>query len=124
MKFRLVETYRYWWPVAVRIPHPDNPGEVLEQRFRIQFQPLGREEELASQEAYAKLRGARERAAREHDLLRRICVNWDDVVDEDGGAVAFGPEVFDRALQSAWFRNAIYAAYTESLKGEAARLGN
>ena len=124
MKFRLVEKYRYWWPVTVRIPDPDQPGAVIEQQLRVQFQPLGRGEELANQEAYAKLRDPRERARREHDLLRQICVNWDDVIDAEGGAVAFSPDVFEEALQSAWFRNAIYAAYAASLKGEAARLGN
>ncbi|GAA0311721.1 MULTISPECIES: hypothetical protein [Rhodovulum] len=125
MKFRLSSTApRYWWPVKVRIPDPDRPGAVVTQELKVQFEARTREATLAAQEEYAALTTDRDRAAHEHAELRGIVKNWDDVVDDEGGAVAFSDEAFEAALQHVWFRTALYRAFVESSAGEEARLGN
>jgi len=124
MKFVLAETYSYWWPVIIRAPHPDEPGKILERTLKVQFEPQPREEAIAAQEKYNTLETQRERDAHEVEQLMKVCKNWDDVVDADGGAVAFTPDNAAKALNIGWFRTGVYRAYSESLSGEEARLGN
>ena len=124
MKFVLAETTRYWWPVTVRMPSKEAVGEVIEQRFEMLFEPQGQDEALAIAEAIAAAAGPRAMAAAERENLRSICKGWRGVVDDTGGEVPFSAEFFDQAAQMPWFRRAIFAAYRESLAGEAARLGN
>ena len=38
MKFMLTDTDQYWWPVTVRVPDPENAGQILEQEFEMQFE--------------------------------------------------------------------------------------
>lgn len=124
MKFVLAETYTYWWPVIVRAPDPDAPGKILERTLQVQFEPQPREVAIAAQEAYAQLTTQRERDAHEVEQLMQVCKNWDDVVDGDGGAVSCTPENLTKALNIGWFRQGVYRAYSESLNGDEARLGN
>lgn len=124
MKFVLASTYRYWWPIVIRVPHPDEPGKILEQTFKMQFEPQPREEAIAAQEAYEKLKTQRERDAHEAEQLAKVCKNWDDVVDKDGGSTPFTPETIAQALNLGWFRTGVYRGYYDSLNGEEARLGN
>ncbi|WCK69928.1 hypothetical protein G6L96_009000 [Agrobacterium tumefaciens] len=124
MKFVLADTYSYWWPVIIRAPHPDEPGKILERTLKVQFEPQPREDAIAAQEIYVTLKTQRERDAHEAQQLKAVCKNWDDVVDADGGAVAFTPDNIAKALEIGWFRSGVYRAYTESLNGEEARLGN
>ncbi|MDH0908034.1 hypothetical protein N5C66_06365 [Rhizobium pusense] len=124
MKFVLADTYRYWWPITVRVPHPDEPGKILEQTFKMEFEPQPREEAIAAQEKYSKLETQRDRDAHEVAQLAKVCKNWDDIVSENGGATAFTPENLTKALNLGWFRTAVYRGYSESLSGEEARLGN
>jgi hypothetical protein len=35
--FQLDTKPTYWWPVVVRLPNPDKPGEITEHRFEAQF---------------------------------------------------------------------------------------
>ncbi len=124
MKFQLVDNYRYWWPVTVRIPDPENPGKIIEQVLKIQFEAQGRDTDLAAQEEYRALTDPKEIAAHENAHLKSICKNWDDVMDVENELVPFTPEKFDAALQNNWFREGVYAAYGQSLIAEEAALGN
>lgn len=124
MKFVLETTHRYWWPVKVRIPDPEVAGKIIEQTLKIQFEPKGRDEALASDEVYRELTTAKDRADHEQKQLMDVCKGWDDVVDADKSAVAFTEENFRLALQQSWFRTAVYQAYADSLNGQEARLGN
>lgn len=124
MQFKLSNSHRYWWPVRVRIPDPECPGCIIEQTLKVQFEPLSRDELLDAQEKAARLRDFRELAEHEAAQSRRIVKNWDGVVDDAGEPVPFSPEHLDRALGQSWFRKAVQDALTESMNGEAARLGN
>lgn len=124
MKFVLETTHRYWWPVKVRIPDPEMAGKIIEQTLKIQFEPKGRDEALASQEVYEALTSAKDRADHEQKQLMDVCKGWDDVVGADKSSVAFTEENFRLALQHSWFRTAVYQAYADSLNGQEARLGN
>lgn len=124
MQFKLSNSHRYWWPVTVRIPDPENPGCIIEQKLKVQFEPLSRDDLLAAQEKAARLKDFRELAEHEAAQSRRIVKNWDGVVDDAGEPVPFSPEHLDRALGQSWFRKAIQDALQESMNGEEARLGN
>lgn len=124
MQFKLAETYRYWWPVTVRVPDPDQAGKIAEQSFRVQFQPLDREAQLAEGETAAALKTMRELV--DHEIRNALSVvrNWDGVVDDAGEILPFSEARLKQALRHSWFRDGIQAALKESLSGEEARLGN
>lgn len=124
MKFVLAKTHRYWWPVTIRVPDPENAGAFLEQKLRVQFEPLPRDEALAMQEEGAKLKSLREMTDHEIGQFRQVVRNWDGVEDQDGNVVPFSPDLLVQALQQSWFRDGLSAALKESLNGEAPRLGN
>lgn len=122
MKFKLVEKYRYWWPVIVNVPDPEKAGKVIKMQFKVEFEAEDIETETARIEEIAAL-PAKEQQKHEHDGIKKVIKNWDEVED-DNGSVIFTPEALEMALKWNWFRIAVYRAYAESLSGGAARLGN
>lgn len=121
--FTIAPKRLFWWPVTVKIPHPENAGEFQEHGFEAQFEalPLDRAKDL--DDARNRL-PERDRAARSYDFLFEIVRGWRDVVDADGEAVPFSREAFEAQLNYAWFRTAVLAAYEAAVTGQAARLGN
>lgn len=113
------EPVRYWWPVTVRLPDPENPGAILERKLKVLFQAESQDEAFAHQEGYAKLKTARERLEHERSQLLRVCKDWSDVVDADKRPVEFNEKNFRAALQQSWFRTGVHRAYAESLNSEA-----
>ncbi|WP_323005682.1 hypothetical protein [Pseudorhodobacter sp.] len=124
MQFKLSKSYRYWWPVTVRLPDPDKAGAIIEQQFDAQFAPLPREDMLAAQEASAKLTTLRALTDHEAAQVARIVKSWRGIVDDAGNDVPFTPELLQAALQQPWFNKAINEALTKSMNGEEARVGN
>lgn len=124
MQFKLVETDRYWWPVTVRVPDPANPGKVIEQTFRAEFEPMTPEQEQEAAEIIQKLETAREIHAHGLEQVARVIRNWEGVIDAEGNPVPFTTDMLALALKKSWFRIGIQAALKESLSGEEARLGN
>lgn len=126
MDFQLTTKFTYWWPVSVNIPNPDpdHAGKVIKQKFKMQFEAIDRDTQIENQERLDALTDAKEIVAHEHDFLRLVCKNWTGVVDTEKSPVAFSDDGFRKALQKGWFREAVYAAYNESLSGKEARLGN
>lgn len=123
MQFKIAKTHRYWWPVTVRVPDPENAGQFLEQTLRLELEPLPRTEALAAQEALAELTTGREMVDHENNQTLRVVKNWEGVVD-DQGTVPFSEDALRAALEHSWFRIAAARAIADSLNGEAARLGN
>lgn len=116
----------YWWPVTVRFPDPDpaKAGQLLSQTFKARFREIPREEAQRLLEEIAELAPA-ERAKREFDQIIAVTEGWDeDVVDDAGQSIPFSADALREALQSSFFRIAIYRAFADSCSGEAARLGN
>ncbi|HBD91813.1 MAG TPA: hypothetical protein DEF16_03760 [Gemmobacter sp.] len=124
MKFALVEKPTYWWPVTVRVPDPDTAGKFQEQELKLQFVAQPRDAAIAAQEAYADLTSDRARHETEVAQMLDIVTGWDGVVDGNGNPVPFSETTLRAALQLMWFRNAVNAAYAESMMGIEARLGN
>lgn len=123
MQFKLAKTHRYWWPVKVRVPDPENAGRFLEQDLRLELEPQPRDAAIAAQELLAGLKTVREVVEHEIAEVLKVVRNWDGVVD-DQGTVPFSEDAMRAALQHSWFRNAVTKAIADSLNGEEARLGN
>lgn len=125
MKFILGSTNSYWWPVTVRKPDPENPGKIMEQRFKALLKPQDQDEYFSEQEHIDQLRTAKARARAERESLARRIESWDaDVVDGQGQPVPFTASNLDAALRMSWFRAGIWRALNESALGEEASLGN
>lgn len=122
MNFVLMDSYRFWWPVAVRVPDPENAGKLVEQTFEVLLQPETQAAAVAADETADSLETMRERADHDRDRLARVVLGWRGVVDDKGQPVPFGDDTFGRALQVSWFRMAIWTAYRDALSG--ARVGN
>lgn len=123
MQFQLAKTHRYWWPVTVRIPDPENPGRYLEQSLRVQFEPLPRDEELEESERLGHLATMREVIEAEKARIHRVVKNWDGVV-VGKEITPFTPDALEAALQQPWFRAGLHKALDESLSGKEALTGN
>ena len=124
MQFKIAKTYRYWWPVTVHAPDPQNAGKIIEQNLKVQLEPLPQDELTAAQEesaAFTRMRDVTDHGIR---IMHRVVKNWDGVVDESGEPVPFTEEMLDLAMQHSWFRAGIQKALAESQNGEEARLGN
>ena len=83
-----------------------------------------RDTQIENQQKLDALIDPKQIVKHEHDFLRLVCKNWSGVVDDTKSPVSFTDQAFRDALQKAWFREAVYAAYNESLSGKDARLGN
>ena len=124
MKFTIAKNHRYWWPITVRMPDPDNAGEIVEQKLLVQFEPLPRDELVAAQERATELKTLREIVAHETAQAVRVVRNWEGVIDDAGDPVPFTADLLVQSLQQSWFRKAINDALTASMNGEAAASGN
>lgn len=124
MKFKLVEAPRYWWPMVVRMPDPDNPGAVIEQRLEVLLQARPQDELIAEQRRISTLADPVEQIVAERNSLAAVIHSWRGVVDDDGTDVPFTPAARDQAMQHSWFRAGLSRALAESLAGQEARLGN
>ena len=124
MKFTLAKTPRYWWPVTVRVPDPDNAGKMLEQQLRLWVEPMTRDEQVAATEELNALTTMREMTDFDVAQTLRVVKGWEGVVDDDGAPVPFSEDALKQAMQFDWFRRDVAAAVTASLRGEEARLGN
>lgn len=122
--FVLAERYRFPWPVIVLSPDPANAGVTIEQTFEAIFEPLPEDEARALNEEFLALETLEERVAHQHDLLLRVVKGWNDVITADGMPVPFAPETLQSALQYPWVSRGFYAAYSEAMSGDKARLGN
>ena len=114
---------RYWWPVEVDIPDPENPGRYRRQHLKMLFEAESQDDALNRDEALALLETTRERIEHERNRLLAVCKSWDDVIGDDKTPVPFTEENFLSALQHSWFRTGVYRAYLDSISGRAA-LGN
>lgn len=117
MRFSQIEQLTFWWPVKVRVPHPEKAGEIQEHKFKAQFYLPPQEERDAHDETIAAAKTDRERRAAEAKMMHTICVGWDEVEDDDKKPVPFSVGDFDRMLQSPHAKAALYAAYYEALAG-------
>lgn len=124
MKFVLAKSTRYWWPVTVLAPDPDQPGKFISQQLKIQFTPKDQDAALEEQRRTLRIADIADRIEAERKALCDVCTNWDDVIGDDGNPVPFTPENLDLAMRQSWFRSGVYAAYMDSLAGQEARLGN
>ncbi|MCI5097527.1 MAG: phage tail assembly chaperone [Rhodobacteraceae bacterium] len=124
MKFVLADAPRYWWPVTVKIPNDDQPGEFIEQTFKLLFEPRDREEEKSVRDRILGLKDGPQQIAADRDALAEVIKGWDDVVGPDKAPVEFTSENLDRLLRQSWAIVPAWKAYHESQLGGATLLGN
>lgn len=123
MKFVQATRHLYWWPISVKLPHPDRTGQWISESFRMRFEMVPADEARAIRDKIAEM-PADERAAHEHDLLLRAAQDWDEVVDGSGDQVPFSAGTLLIVLQSSWHRLAVYEGWQRSLVPGEARRGN
>lgn len=123
MNFKLAKTYRYWWPVTVRVPDPETPGTFQEQQLRLQYEPLSRDQQIANSEKVQKM-SLREIHQFELEQAAAQIRNWEGVIDDTGEIVPFTPDLLSQAMGFEWFRKGAVKGLTDSQNGEEARTGN
>ena len=125
MKFVITTEHVFSWPVKMKVPDPKRAGAKIEQKFEGKFRYLPRSELSELTEQYKTLADPAERAAHEHDIIRRGLLGWNEEVEtDDGDAVPFSTEALEQALEVEWFRAGVYRAYAEATSQDGARKGN
>ncbi len=119
MKFVLQEEFRFWWPVEVKVPSAEKPGKFDKQTLEVEFLAMEMEEARELAEQWSRLKTDEEKSDHEHDLIKRVVVNWRNVDDDDGEAVDFSSDNLDRMLGITFVRIPIYRAYGAAMAGEA-----
>lgn len=110
--FKLQRTAHYWWPIKVRFAA--DGGERQEEDFEVKFTRLG----------IAAVRGmiqeARDKNLPDSDIVRRIVLDWRNVVDADGQVVQFSREALAELCDLPGVAAAILSAFFASHDGSAA----
>ncbi|MES0879700.1 hypothetical protein [Roseibium sp. SCP14] len=120
MNFKITDTYRFWWPVTVRMPDPNNAGAIIEQKFEALFEALPEDRANEMDEAFAALETAKDRKAHQHDAIREILKDWRGVIAEDESEQPFTEDAREQCIQSTWFRIGVYDAYAQAMRAEEA----
>jgi len=123
MKFILADTPRYWWPVVVKMPDTDNPGQFVELSFKVLFEPRDQDAEVAERARVLAILDAEEQLKEDRMSLAAVIKDWDEIVDTDKTPVPFTAAKVDQMLRQPWARMAVWTAYHESMAG-GAHLGN
>lgn len=114
MKFVLADTYTFSWPVKVRMPNPDKPGETVEQSFTGRFK-------LIPIERLTVMENAGRQASDElSELIREGLVGWSDVIAPDGAEIPFSDDALARAQRFTPFQTGVYRAMIDAARGGAA----
>lgn len=125
MKFVPTDELRYWWPIKIRMPHPERSGQWKEESFEMQFRAVDADRVGELLDEYNALKTPEERDAHENDQLLEAACNWRGVVDDTKAEVPFSRETLRTMLRAAvWFKTGIYESYSRSLMSDAARRGN
>ena len=136
--FKVVPNLTFWWPVKVLEPDPDKPGKLIEQAFEAEFKLLERSEAKASAEARRQIMArvspdldeetlkaiADELEAHDKAAVRRVLVDWREVVDGKGNPIPFDDQTFAALYNMDRVRAAFNRAYAEAISEDKARLGN
>ncbi len=112
----LVDTVEFWWPVTAFVPDEKVPGKHAPSPFELRFQSIDLDDQQALTDEIAAL-PEKEQAARQHDLLRRVIIDWRKVVDTDKQPVPFSAAMLHAAIQKSWFRLAAYTAWADAMSG-------
>ena len=125
MKFVPTDELLYWWPITIKMPHPERSGQWKTETFEMQFRAVEADRIRELQEEYAALKTDVQRSAHEHDALLEATCDWRGVVDGDKNEVPFSEDMLRKMMKAAvWYRLGIYDSYNRSLVSEAARRGN
>ncbi|MBZ9678893.1 hypothetical protein [Mesorhizobium sp. ES1-1] len=124
MKFIPTAQRTFWRPVTIKSPDPEKSGQLQTETLEVLFEALSLDEGVALDEELAGLRTDKERSAHELKRIRRVVLDWRDVVDEKGKAIPFSAEMLDAFIQMPWHRMGIYRAYHDAMAGQEARTGN
>ncbi len=125
MKFVPTAEYTYWWPIKVRLPHPEKSGQWMVESFEMQFVAIDQDKAQAIADEIGEIKDVKDRQAREHDQLLNACRDWRGVVDNDKQQVPFSQELLVTMLKTGpWYRQGIYESYARSLFSDEVRKGN
>lgn len=125
MKFVPTAEYTYWWPIKVRMPHPEKSGQVIEHAFEMKFAAVGQDKAVATVNEIRAIEDENERRERQHDQLLDASRDWRGVVDDDNQPLSFSRELLHTMLKAApWYSTGVYESYGRSLNPEKLRKGN
>jgi len=110
--FTIRTDYEFDWDATIEQPEE---GRHVRRTIRVRFRVLPEDEERQIVESGVP--------GVDRPLLQRVWVGWreGDVLDADGGPVAFSEEVRDRMLALPYVRLGLVAAYYDAVAGRAVK---
>lgn len=112
--FKIAAATTYWWPVIVRQPSQDKPGEIDEFSFEVEYRYLGQAENAALLAEVGK------DSLLDRQVAHRIVVNFRGVETAAGAALPFSTEALDMLTNEPGVDYAIVHTYFNS-RDKAAR---
>ncbi len=97
------------WLVTVNVPV--DGGKTEDHEFTARFK-------LLSDDDYNK---AVQEAASDTDLISKILIGWEGLIDDDGKAVKYSKKTLKDLCKFPFVRNSIVRAYTQAIQGIAAK---
>ena len=123
--FTLTADHSFVWPVKVRLPSTETPGDWDVHVFTGVFRLLSATEAdaLSARMKEAADEGSDAVSEQVMAQIREVLTGWrEDVVDDSGAPLPFSAEALDRLCRHEPVRAAIAVAYAEAAGG--ARRGN
>ena len=120
-KFKLVESFEFWWPVKARQPSETRPGHFDEATINCKFKRISQERIKEIGEAFEALETDEERIEHQDDLLREVLIDWkpEDLAGDDKQPVPFSEVAREAAIADVAFKVPAYKAYIKAASGGA-----
>ncbi len=113
--FKIAQEPSYKWPVTVHIPK--DGGKFVKATFSAEFRALPQDE------IDNVLQDIRD-GDRDADFATTSLIGWSGVQDMDGSELPYSDEAKAKLTNIPYVRNALVAAFFESISGGAARRKN
>lgn len=105
--FRIEQEPVFWWPVTVRRPDPDKPGEFKALQFEAQYRWL------SDREYDALLLECVEKQLLVADVVPRVCAGFRHVQQADGSALESTADNLQVLLGQQGVPRAVWDTYRE-----------
>ena len=110
--FVLKKDHEYDWPVTIQVPIDGGKFDARQITVRFRVMPADDVDKMLGGESLLPPSAEQVKA-----FLRGVIVGWSEVAVEGGGEAPFNDETLGQLIDLPFARNALFAAYGESVRG-------
>lgn len=106
--FKFMKSPAYWWPVTLRVPAEDDPGQCIAVKFEAQFK------RMTSSEMVAHIEKMRANGWPDAEYVRPLIVGFRKLLNVDDTEVPFNADSLSELLDVPGAGTALAKAYGDS----------